>query len=172
MIANISKDETQRLILLPRPSISFSRLLFGFGGIIAEIGSQYGIHAFEILNDLHPSSLYLIDILKDLDKAKDNLKDFNQVSFITKSSVEASKDFSDNYFDLVYIDAEHTYDSVKEDISVWTPKVKEWGIIAGHDWKLEEVKNAVKSIRGNAFYFMGDDWWFIKNNTFKYYFIG
>lgn len=172
MIASISKNDKLSLILLARPSIVFSKLFFGFNGIIAEVGSQYGIHAFEIMNNLQPSSLYLIDTLKDLDKAKDNLKSFPQVKFITKTSIEASKDFPDNYFDLVYIDAEHTYNSVKEDIEVWTPKVKEWGIIAGHDWKLKEVQESVKSIRGNAFYYMGDDWWFIKNNAFKYYFIG
>ena len=53
---------------------------------------------------------------------------------IRMTSVEAGKLFSDNYFDLVYIDADHTYDSVTEDIGVWLPKIKEGGVICGHDY--------------------------------------
>ena len=172
MIVNISKEDVSKLLILSRPSINFSKLFFGFNGFIAEIGVQNGVHAFEIMNDLRPSTLYLIDIMKDWEKTKDNLKDFKNINFISKTSVEASKDFPDNFFDLVYIDAEHSYDAVRQDIETWIPKVKECGVIAGHDWKLEEVKDAVRSLRGDAFYYMGDDWWFVKNNDFKYYFIG
>jgi hypothetical protein len=114
----------------------------------------------------------LIDIIKDWEQSKTNLKDFQNIKFISKTSAEASKDFPDNFFDLVYIDADHSYEAVRKDIQTWISKVKNYGIIAGHDWKLEEVKNAVRSLRGNAFYFMGDDWWFVKNNDFRYYFIG
>ena len=40
----------------------------------------------------------------------------------------------DEYFDLVYIDADHTYESVKDDIAAWFPKVKPGGWITGHDY--------------------------------------
>lgn len=172
MIVNISKEDVNKLLVLSRPSIVFSRLFSGLNGIIAEVGVQNGIHAFEIMNDLRPSMLYLIDMMKDWEKTKDNLKDFQNISIISKSSIEAAQDFKDNFFDLVYIDAEHSYEAVKQDIEAWTPKAKDYGIVAGHDWKLEEVKEAVRSIRGDAFYYMGDDWWFIKNNDFRYYLIG
>ena len=49
-------------------------------------------------------------------------------------SIEASKLFPDNYFNLVYIDADHTYPSVTEDITAWLPKVKVGGAITGHDY--------------------------------------
>jgi hypothetical protein len=172
MIVNISKKDVNKLLILSRPSIAFSKLFFGFNGVIAEVGVQDGIHAFELMNDLRPSTLYLIDVMKNWDKAKEKLKDFQNISFISKPSIEASQDFPDNFFDLVYVDAEHSYDAVRQDIGTWMPKVKEWGIIAGHDWKLEEVKEAVRSLRGDALYYMGDDWWFIKNKDFKYYLIG
>jgi hypothetical protein len=34
----------------------------------------------------------------------------------------------------VYIDAQHHYDAVKQDIHLWYPKVKGGGVISGHDY--------------------------------------
>ena len=42
--------------------------------------------------------------------------------------------FKDESMDLVYIDAEHDYDSVKRDIELYLPKIKHKGILAGHDY--------------------------------------
>lgn len=41
----------------------------------------------------------------------------------------------DNYFDLVYIDANHAPDEVEKDISYWRRKVKPGGWLAGHDYQ-------------------------------------
>lgn len=59
------------------------------------------------------------------------------------SSVEASTTFDDQSCDVVYIDMEHTYDAVKQDIACWLPKIKQNGILAGHDYDWPEVKRAV-----------------------------
>ena len=53
---------------------------------------------------------------------------------IRKTSIEASKDFEDNSLDIVFIDANHSYEAVKEDILHWMPKIKKNGIMAGHDY--------------------------------------
>lgn len=37
--------------------------------------------------------------------------------------------------DMVYIDGNHTYESVKEDLELWYPHVRKGGIIAGHDFQ-------------------------------------
>jgi predicted O-methyltransferase YrrM len=55
------------------------------------------------------------------------------------TSIEASglwpkKFFPNGYFDFIYIDADHSYNGVREDIKVWTPLVKEGGLIGGHDY--------------------------------------
>jgi len=50
------------------------------------------------------------------------------------TSVQAAKMFPNNYFDLVYIDADHTYESVTEDNTTWLPKIKKDGVICGHDY--------------------------------------
>lgn len=53
---------------------------------------------------------------------------------IRKDSAEAAKDFPDNYFDLVFIDADHSYEGCKRDIEAYLPKVKKGGYIGGHDY--------------------------------------
>lgn len=53
---------------------------------------------------------------------------------IRATSAEASTYYSDNSVDIVFIDACHTYECVKKDIQLWFPKVKNGGILSGHDY--------------------------------------
>jgi hypothetical protein len=43
--------------------------------------------------------------------------------------------YPDNYFDIVYIDGSHDYESVMADIKAWTPKIKPGGFICGDDYE-------------------------------------
>ena len=56
------------------------------------------------------------------------------VTYIRKPSVEGAKDIEDGSLDFVYIDADHTFDFVMQDLIVWAKKVRRGGIIAGHDY--------------------------------------
>lgn len=56
------------------------------------------------------------------------------VEVLRKFSHEAARDFDDGHFDWVYIDANHSYDSVRQDLLVWEPKVRRDGFICGHDF--------------------------------------
>jgi hypothetical protein len=49
------------------------------------------------------------------------------------------KEFKDSYFDLVYIDGCHLYESVKNDIKNFLPKIKNGGLLSGHDYITKEV---------------------------------
>ena len=55
-------------------------------------------------------------------------------TIIRKTSMEAVKDFTDGSLDFVYIDANHAFKYVTEDIWEWSKKVKKGGIISGHDY--------------------------------------
>ena len=57
-----------------------------------------------------------------------------KTDIIVNFSVEASRQFNDGYFDFVYIDADHSYNGVTADLKAWYPKVREGGILAGHDY--------------------------------------
>ena len=40
----------------------------------------------------------------------------------------------DSYFDWVYLDTDHTYDTTRRELELLRPKMKKGGIIAGHDY--------------------------------------
>lgn len=73
-------------------------------------------------------------------KARERLALFD-VDIIKKFSIEAVKDFADDSLDFVYIDGNHEYKFVKEDIEFWAPKVKRGGIIAGDDYYMTRAGN-------------------------------
>lgn len=68
---------------------------------------------------------------------------------------EYSKDavgkIEDHSLDYVFIDAEHTYEGVKEDIEFWLPKVKHGGWIGGHDYDNLPSHPGVKKAVDEAF---------------------
>jgi len=66
--------------------------------------------------------------------AKRVVKDYPNCTFIRKTSIEAAKDFEDESLDFVYIDGNHCFMSIAEDLYTWTPKIKKGGIISGHDY--------------------------------------
>lgn len=72
------------------------------------------------------------------------LDDFVEIKRM--KSVEAAKTEADESLDLVFIDGDHAYESVKSDIDAWWPKVKKGGVMLGHDYckKLPGVIRAVE----------------------------
>jgi hypothetical protein len=49
-------------------------------------------------------------------------------------SFNVAKKMEDETFDLIYIDADHTYEGIKRDLNDWYPKVKKGGMFCGHDY--------------------------------------
>jgi hypothetical protein len=62
------------------------------------------------------------------------LAPYPNVKLIRKTSAEAVEDFEDESLDFVYIDGNHWFQYVSEDICKWTKKIKPGGIICGHDY--------------------------------------
>lgn len=52
-------------------------------------------------------------------------------------------EYEDNSLDCVYIDANHNYADVRDDIEKWYPKIKNGGWLCGHDITLKGVTQAV-----------------------------
>lgn len=55
------------------------------------------------------------------------------IKLLEMISIEASKYIEDNSVDFVFIDADHRYQYIKDDIEHWYPKIKKGGLIFGHD---------------------------------------
>jgi hypothetical protein len=66
--------------------------------------------------------------------AQERLSVFPNSKLIRKTSMDAVKDFPDESLDFVYIDADHEYSHVMEDITEWSKKLKKGGIMSGHDY--------------------------------------
>jgi len=69
----------------------------------------------------------------------------DKITTLRMYSEEAVKHVPDRSLDFAFIDANHAYKYVKQDIILWLPKVKHGGILSGHDYKIKRfgVKRAV-----------------------------
>lgn len=73
-------------------------------------------------------------------EAQDRLTKYD-TKIMKMTSMEAVRFVPDNSLDFVFIDGNHSYKNVKEDIEEWTKKVKPGGIICGHDYKEDKVND-------------------------------
>ena len=123
------------------------------GGVGAEIGVGWGTFSKELLCLAEPSLLYLIDNwvqqpFEVVGDAADNMGQESKDSqhyqllgwFLTEPRVRVIKAFSlataplfpDNYFDWLYIDANHL--QAYQDCVAWWPKVRPAGVLIGDDY--------------------------------------
>lgn len=123
--------------------------------IVAEVGVAFGEFSTVILNNCSPIKFYAIDMFSDKTKGfwggnqfeSENTTHFEWYkrkfkNYINKNVLEMRKGiswecldtFSDNYFDYVYVDAAHDYESVKKDIQILKRVVKNKGIIQFNDY--------------------------------------
>ena len=67
-------------------------------------------------------------------------ENFQNVHILDLNSLDASSNYEDNFFDYIYIDAEHTYEAVSSDLKAWYPKLKKNGTLFGDDyyWREED----------------------------------
>jgi len=89
-----------------------------------------------------------------------------KVKILRKTSMEALADVPDG-IDLVYIDGNHSYFNVKQDIEHWFPKVRPMGMMSGHDYdalSFPEVIQAVDEIFPENVV-IGEDYTWLKQKT-------
>jgi predicted O-methyltransferase YrrM len=52
----------------------------------------------------------------------------------------------DGSLDFVFVDADHRYEAVKDDILRWRPKLREGGVMLGHDYNPPVWPGVVKAV--------------------------
>jgi len=113
--------------------------------ICCEIGVGHGHFSEQILNILKPNKFYAIDNFGWLDRDNMTHRQWYEnrfkneiacglVEICAGLSWDCLKEFRDNYFDYVYVDAGHSYDNVKKDVSVLINKIKDGGYIQFNDY--------------------------------------
>ena len=76
-------------------------------------------------------SRYTIQELKE----QEIFKELQNIEFIEGESIEVAKTFEDESIDLIFIDADHSFQAVKTDIEAWLPKLKRKGKMFFHDYE-------------------------------------
>lgn len=72
--------------------------------------------------------------IKDRERAAERLAKFGiRHQLWVKNSASAASIVQDGTLDFVYIDGNHTYPYVLQDLTLWWSKVKSGGVVAGHD---------------------------------------
>lgn len=122
---------------------------------IIEIGTRYGESAVKLNREFTIEEYICVDPYVDYEQyegddfskvLKNDSKVFNKVrrslklrmgskvKFIREFSDKAVSQIEDGYADFIFIDGNHTYEYVIEDLQNYWPKVKQGGILAGHDY--------------------------------------
>lgn len=120
-----------------------------------EVGTHRGAYAHVFMKHWKGKKLYCVDPWKNpegyelqstclsgggIDREEDfkiakNIasKHAPRIELIRKLSEEAAPDFENESLDFVYIDGDHSIEGITSDLKLWYPKIKPWGLVAGHD---------------------------------------
>lgn len=75
---------------------------------------------------------------------------YKKARLLKMRTVEAAEQFKDRSVDLVFIDADHSYEGVCADIRAWLPKVHIGGFICGHDFS-EQFPGVIQAVKEHFF---------------------
>lgn len=130
------------------------------GGKLVEIGCFKGRStsylAAEILRADKGLKLYAIDLWDEKGRfgvsQKEFLENVKPVSSVIEAiqipSISAAKLFQDGSLDFIWIDGDHSFPGVTEDIYAWYPKLRLGGWMGGDDLCIGGVRKAVERAFG------------------------
>lgn len=116
------------------------------GKDVLEVGSFCGLSAWGMA--LTAKSLWCVDTFSANSAGQQQMRnlttldDFLQATgryknvshFVGTSEQAATVPFIPSEFDMIFLDAMHTYEDVKADIERWYPRLREGGTFAAHDY--------------------------------------
>lgn len=129
----------------------------------AEIGVAKGDFTITLCRNMPGLELFAIDAWQTYDGYRDyrdqqQLEDYHDkvvermapfnCTIIRKWSMDAVDCFEDESLDFVFIDGNHDFKNVADDIVEWSKKVRKGGIVAGHDFYDQDhgIKFGVKYV--------------------------
>lgn len=74
-------------------------------------------------------------------RAVERLKPYN-CHIVKKFGMDALADFEDESLDFVYLDGNHQYKAISQDLPAWAKKVRIGGIVSGHDYYVTKSNKA------------------------------
>ena len=129
----------------------------------AEIGVERGLYSDVLLSANPEMTLYMVDPWAAYSGYRDHVsqekfdrffketqertKKYSHAEIIRKYSMDAVKTFPDNSLDFVYIDANHEFLNITQDIFFWEKKVRHGGIVAGHDFRRNSHNGYINHVK-------------------------
>lgn len=133
-------------ILTKRLDLAYLLQSKGLTDSAAEIGVLHGDFSAPFMEIWKGRRLYLVDPFMptesypgnkyawNVDKVMGRFKKWEERVFILcVESVCASACIKPESLDFVYVDADHSYEKVAEDLRIWWDRLKPGGVLAGHD---------------------------------------
>lgn len=122
--------------------------------VIAELGVDNGEFSEKILSICTPRKFHLVDFWGST-RYNQNKRSNVENKFATEIaentieinlglSTDVVEIFPEHYFDWIYIDTDHTYKTTIAELEAYRGKMKEGGIIAGHDYILGNWNGMVR----------------------------
>src|SRR3989344_1633221 len=125
-----------------------------FANMGYKVGAEIGVYQGKFTRSLAKVGLKVYGIdswkpYKDFDIEADNRRErqetiyqntktrlsaYENISLIRKTSMEAVEDFADESLDFVYIDGNHRFKYVAEDICEGSKKIRKGGTVSGPDY--------------------------------------
>ena len=116
----------------------------------AELGVDKGVLFGLLLKSCPDLHLTGVDTFPDMQRSR-RVFDYeagysDRCEVLRMTTTEAARLFEDEHFDFVFIDADHSYKAVKQDITHWEPKVRPGGWLGGHDYHERKFPGVVKAV--------------------------
>lgn len=152
-------NEERNVVEIARPLATRQQALLGplrtLGGKLrgAEVGVWDGSTSDALLRELPNLELWMVDPWRPY-VGESTIGDLSQESFdrakdaalwwtdwaggrrhvLREASPGAARRFADGSLDFAFIDGNHLYEPVRSDVLAWWPKIREGGLLAGHDY--------------------------------------
>ena len=156
-----AEDHKVLPIVIPRVGRKTLAEFFGAVGFEngAEIGVEQGAFSKTLCQNIPNLHLYCVDPWKHYNGYRDHVNQEKldgfflttqkrlapyDVTIIRAFSTAASLKVPDKSLDFVYIDANHDFYHVAEDLHTWIPKVRSGGVISGHDYVITKANPTIK----------------------------
>ena len=124
-----------------------------------EVGSYLGESATLLAGFPQLEEIHLVEASQvHAEALREKFAGMEQVTVHNVKSPHAAELFNDKSVDVVYIDADHSFDAVCADIEAWTPKAK--AFVCGHDYHdgFPGVIRAVDGLLGEPRTFCDSSW--------------
>lgn len=106
------------------------------GGRFAEVGTLYGGFAVQIATIIQPEELHLFDLRFDLVSDENRNRLPSNTVFHQGDSSTGLKALGEAFFDITYVDADHSYAAVYKDLEAAYYVTKPGGFIICNDYTL------------------------------------